>query len=124
LIGFPYTLSHADRLASAFSLQLVPRQPLKGVITDLDNTLWSGLVGEGTPDAVRWDPATRYYLHGLYQKLLAALADEGVLVGIASKNDPAVVAEALQRSDLLIPLEKVFRSKCTGRRSPSRSAAF
>jgi FkbH-like protein len=108
LIGFPYTLSHADRLASAFSLQLVPRQPLKGVITDLDNTLWSGLVGEGTADDVRWDPATRYYLHGLYQKLLAALSEEGILVGIASKNDPAAVAQALQRSDLLIQPEKIF----------------
>ncbi len=108
LIGFPYTLSHADRLASAFSRLLAPRQPLKGIITDLDNTLWSGLVGEGTPDTVRWDPATRYYLHGLYQKLLAALSDEGILVGIASKNDPAVVAQALQRSDLLIPPDKIF----------------
>ncbi len=108
LIGFPYTLSHADLLASAFGLQLVPRTPLKGVITDLDNTLWSGLVGEGTADDVRWDPATRYHLHGLYQKLLAALSEEGILVGIASKNDPVAVAQALQRSDLLIPPEKIF----------------
>ena len=108
LIGFPYTVTHADRLASAFALFLSPRQPLKGVITDLDNTLWSGLVGEGDPDAVRWDSASRYYLHGLYQKMLAALADEGVLIGVASKNDPRGAAEALKRSDLLLPSEKVF----------------
>ncbi len=108
LIGFPYNLSHADSLASAFALLLAPRQPLKGVITDLDNTFWSGLVGEVGPDSVRWDPATRYYLHGLYQKLLAALADEGILIGVASKNDPNVVAEAFKRQDLLIPAEKIF----------------
>ncbi len=108
LIGFPYTLLHADQVAAALALALAPRQPLKGVITDLDNTLWSGLVGEAGPDAVRWDPASRYYLHGLFQKLLAALADEGTLVAIASKNDPAVASEALARPDMLIRREKMF----------------
>ena len=108
LVGFPYTLAHADHLASGLALLLAPRQPLKGVITDLDNTFWSGLVGEVGADAIRWDPASRYYLHGLYQKLLAALSDEGVLVGIASKNDPQVVTEALKRDDLLIAPEKIF----------------
>lgn len=108
LIGFPFTLPHAVQLASAFALNLAPRQPLKGIITDLDNTFWSGLVGEVGADAVRWDPATRYYLHGLFQKLLAALAEEGILIGIASKNDEAVVAEALRRQDLLISPDKIF----------------
>ena len=108
LIGFPYTLPHADHLAKGLAQLLVPQQPLKGVITDLDNTFWSGLVGEVGADAVRWDPASRYYLHGLYQKLLAALSDEGILVAIASKNDPAVVSEALKRQDLLIPPGKIF----------------
>ncbi len=108
LIGFPYTVPHADRLAHALALALAPSQPLKGVITDLDNTFWSGLVGEVGPESVRWDPASRYYLHGLYQKLLAALADEGILVGIASKNDPKVVSEALKREDLLVRPEQIF----------------
>lgn len=108
LIGFPYTVPHAGQLGRALALALTPRQPLKGIITDLDNTFWSGLVGEIGPDSVRWDPASRYYLHGLYQKLLAALADEGILVGIASKNDPKVVSEALDREDLLISPEQIF----------------
>ncbi len=108
LVGFPYAAPHADALASSLARLLAPKQPLKGVITDLDNTLWSGLVGEVGADAVRWDPATRYYLHGLYQKLLAALSDAGILVGIASKNDPRVVAEVLKRSDLLIAPSKIF----------------
>ncbi len=108
LIGFPYTVAHADQLARALALALAPRQPLKGVITDLDNTLWSGLVGEVGADSVRWDPASRYYLHGLYQKLLASLADEGILIGIASKNDPKVVTEALKREDLLISPAQIF----------------
>ncbi len=108
LIGFPYTVPHAGQLAQALALTLAPRQPLRGIITDLDNTFWSGLVGEVGAESVRWDPASRYYLHGLYQKLLAALADEGILVAIASKNDPQVVSEALDRDDLLILPEQIF----------------
>ena len=108
LIGFPYTVPHADRIADGFARVLAPSPALKGIITDLDDTLWSGLVGEIGADAVRWDAASRYHLHGLYQKLLSALADEGILVGVASKNDPSVVQAALSRNDLLIAPKKIF----------------
>lgn len=108
LIGFPYTLPHADLLAETFARLVAPSPALKGIITDLDDTFWSGLVGEIGAEAVRWDPASRYHLHGLYQKLLSALAEEGVLVGIASKNDPAAVQAALNRDDLLISPKKIF----------------
>lgn len=108
LIGSPYTLRHAAAVGSGLARLLTPAQPLKGIITDLDDTFWNGLVGEVGPDAVRWDSASPYQLHGLYQKTLCALADEGVLVAIASKNDAAVVDEAFRRPDLLIPASKIF----------------
>ncbi len=108
LTGLPYTIAHADRLAEAFARLLAPAPTLKGIITDLDDTFWSGIVGEVGPEAVRWDAASRYHLHGLYQKMLAALADEGILIGIASKNDASVVREALKRNDLLISPKKIF----------------
>ena len=108
LIGSPYSLGHADALAAGLAHLLLPAQPLKGIIVDLDNTFWNGIVGEVGADAVRWDSASSYHLHGLFQKTLCALADEGVLVGVASKNDPAVVGEAFKRADLLIPPEKIF----------------
>ena len=108
LLGFPLDTRYADRAAEAYARLLSPAPPLKGIITDLDNTLWHGIVGEIGPDAVRWDPATRYHLHGLYQKVLASLAEDGVLVAVASKNDPSVVAAAMGRSDLMLPADKIF----------------
>jgi FkbH-like protein len=57
---------------------------------------------------VSWDLSSHHQSHGLYQKLLASLAEEGVLVGIASKNDPAVAAQALRRDDLLLRPQHVF----------------
>jgi FkbH-like protein len=106
--GLPYALPHADRVAEALARSLAPPAPKKGLITDLDDTLWHGLVGEVGPENVAWDLASHHHLHGLYQKLLAAFAEEGVLIGIASKNDAAVARQALERADMLLPMDRIF----------------
>jgi FkbH-like protein len=108
LTGFPYTLAHADAVAFTISRLVSPSAPKKGIISDLDDTMWYGLVGETGPEGVSWDLASHHYLHALYQKLLSSLSEEGLLVGIASKNDPAVVEIALKRSDLYIDPDRIF----------------
>ena len=106
--GLPYTMQHADQLAAQLAQALLPPPPKKGIISDLDDTLWSGIVGEIGPDAVTWDLASHSQLHGLYQKLLGSLADSGTLIGVASKNDPAVVHQAFERPDLLLRADQIF----------------
>jgi FkbH-like protein len=108
LAGLPYTVPHADAVGGSLARLLAPRTPKKGLITDLDETLWSGIVGEVGSDGVSWDLASHQALHGLYQRLLASLSGQGVLIGIASRNDPAVVERALQREDILLKPEQVF----------------
>jgi FkbH-like protein len=49
----------------------------KVIVCDLDNTLWEGVVGEGT---------VTHYLER--QRVLKGLRDRGVLLSINSKNDP------------------------------------
>ena len=106
--GLPYTMQHADRLAAQLAQTLLPPPPKKGIISDLDDTLWNGIAGEVGPDAVTWDLASHCQLHGLYQKLLSSLADSGTLIGAASKNDPAVVHQTFERPDLLLRSDQVF----------------
>lgn len=106
--GFPYRIAHADSVAGLLVRLIAPPVPLKGIITDLDDTLWSGLAGELGPDGVHWDLAGKAQEHGLYQQLLASLADAGVLIAAASKNDPAVVERAFARPDLILKAEYVF----------------
>ena len=55
-----------------------------------------------------WDLHSHTQLHALYQKLLSSLADSGTLIGVASKNDPAVAAKAFERKDLSLKPEQVF----------------
>lgn len=106
--GFPYKQRHADVFAGLLIDVLYPPAPKKGLITDLDNTLWSGIVGEIGITNVCWDLGRKAQVHGLYQQLVAALADSGVLVGVASKNDAAVAGEALRRTDMLIKEGSLF----------------
>lgn len=100
--GFPYRLGHADALAELLAALVADAQPKKGLITDLDDTLWRGLLGEVGVAGVTWDLAAGGHGHALYQQLLAALAESGVLIAVASKNDPGLVEDALRRSDLLV----------------------
>lgn len=106
--GFPYSLPFADALAARLTALLLPPVPKKGLITDLDNTLWMGIVGDDGPGNVHWSIDRRARAHGIYQQFLGALAAQGVLVGVASKNDPEPVAEALGRTDLLLNADALF----------------
>ncbi|MGC2331984.1 MAG: HAD-IIIC family phosphatase [Candidatus Acidiferrales bacterium] len=85
-----------------------PETPKKGLITDLDDTLWSGILGEVGTDNIFWDLEHRSQAHGLYQRLLYALSEAGVLIAAASKNDPQLVDRALERQDLVLPATALF----------------
>jgi FkbH-like protein len=91
-------------------LATLVRNPLakKGLITDLDNTLWMGILGEVGPEGISWDLDHHSQKHGLYQQLLASLAESGTLIGVASKNDPALVEEAFRVRMPLLARERIF----------------
>lgn len=106
--GFPYKLAHADILAELSVQCLFPLPPKKGIITDLDQTLWKGILGDAGVEGVSWSLEGKSQAYALYQQLLASLADSGVLVAIASKNDPKLVETALQRPDILLQPSQIF----------------
>lgn len=105
---FPYSRSHAAALGAALARALQPPAPLKGLITDLDDTLWRGLVGEVGADGVHFDLDRRSHVHALYQQLLQSAAEAGVLLAVASKNAPEVAERALAREDLRLGRERLF----------------
>jgi FkbH-like protein len=105
---FPYTLPHASALAGMLAGLIVKKPTKKGLITDLDDTLWGGIVGEDGVSGISWQVDRRTHMHGLYQQFLASLAGAGVLIGVASKNDPALVRQAFDRSDLILSKADIF----------------
>lgn len=106
--GFPYRVEHANTLAERLAALLRPATAKKGLITDLDHTLWRGIAGEDGVDALSWHLDRGDHAFALYQQMLASLADLGVLIGVASRNDPNVIEQALAREDLLVPRDTFF----------------
>ncbi len=106
--GFPYQLTHADHVARLLVELVSPRPPKKGLITDLDDTLWQGILGDDGVDGISWDLDHHSQLHAIYQQLLNALAKAGVLVAVASNNDPSLVREAFQRTNLVLDPQQVY----------------
>jgi FkbH-like protein len=106
--GFPYSIPHTDALAGAMAGLLKLAPPKKGLISDLDDTMWRGIVGEEGPNGVSWDLAGHAQVHGLYQQMLQALAEQGVLIGVASRNKAETAEKALGRSDLVVKRDKIF----------------
>jgi len=120
--GFPYTVPYASIVARTWVEVLYPLPPKKGLITDLDDTLWSGIVGEVGIEGISWDQQHHAQLHGLYQQMLGNLADCGVLIGACSKNELTVVQAALKRKDLFLNSENLF-PVCAGWGEKSKSVS-
>jgi FkbH-like protein len=108
LTGFPYSLGHASAMGELLASLIENRPPMKGLITDLDDTLWSGIVGDDGVDAISWNLDNHSQMHGVYQQFLSSLAAAGILLGVASKNDENSVTRAFERRDLLLSKDDVF----------------
>ncbi len=108
LSGFPYTAEHADAVGALLARLIASPAPKKGLITDLDDTLWRGVLGEEGVEGVSWDLDHHSHMHGLYQQLLASLAEAGVLLAVASRNNPELVERAFQREDMILPKDRLF----------------
>ena len=106
--GFPYTLEYASVLGELLSALIDLNSPMKGLITDLDDTLWAGVVGDDGIDGISWSLDGHSQMHGVYQQLLSSLASAGVLIGVASKNEEETVRQAFQRQDILLSSDDVF----------------
>lgn len=81
---------------------LAPRhvQPLRGMLLDLDNTLYRGVLGEDGPEAVVLQTG-----HRKLQELLVAEHERGMLLGVVSRNEQKDV-EKLFASRPDFPLQR------------------
>ena len=108
MAGFPYKVSHASAVAALLALLSQNPTPKKGLITDLDDTLWGGILGEVGTEGVSWHADQHTHIHGLYQQFLDSLASAGILIAAASKNDRALAEQALERKDLIISRDYIY----------------
>ena len=94
----------AYALAFVRSLRVLFRPMRKVLCTDLDGTLWGGILGEDGPEGITTGTAFPGNCYRTYQQYLRRLRARGVLLAIVSKNNLADVDEAfaVRGSDLAL----------------------
>jgi FkbH-like protein len=68
----------------------------KCLVLDLDNTLWGGIVGEDGPSGIRLGTEYPGSAFLEFQRAILELRGRGVLLAVASKNNPADVEEVFR----------------------------
>lgn len=83
----------------------LPASPKKLLVSDLDNVMWRGIVGEDGPQALEFGPSGGGYPHFIYQSLLKRLRNEGTLLACVSRNDPVLAKQPFELPDFGISLD-------------------
>jgi FkbH-like protein len=88
------------------SALLLPRR--KCLVLDLDNTLWGGVLGEDGVEGIAIGQEGTGLAFREFQLALKALAQRGVLLAIASKNNPGDALEVLEHHPEMVLRRKDF----------------
>lgn len=102
--GCPIAGVSLDAVAEAGITRLVNQraETAKVLVTDLDNTLWAGIVGDDGPEGIRFRPDGAGFPHFLYQTFLRRLRDDGVLLAAVSKNQPGAALAPFQAGEMVL----------------------
>lgn len=93
-------LAAADVVAA---LRAVRGEARKLVVLDLDNTLWGGVVGDvGWENLVLGGHDAQGEAFADFQVALKSLKNRGIVLALASKNDPTVALDAIDRHPEMI----------------------
>jgi len=68
----------------------------KALVTDLDNTLWGGIIGEDGMSGIQIGPEHPGAAYQLLQRAMLDLYQRGIILAVCSKNNPSDAMEALE----------------------------
>ncbi len=106
----PWSEAGAARLAAHVwaGLRATHLGGRKGLILDLDNTLWGGVVGETGPHGVELGESPEGHAFVAVQQYAKDLRGRGVVLGVASKNNPADAREPfVENREMVLRLEDI-----------------
>ncbi len=87
-IGCPFSSSHLSDVASQAVKEINKKTANKKVlITDFDNVMWRGVIGEDGLDGIQHEAHGAGYVHYVYQTYLKKLKNAGILIAGVTRND-------------------------------------
>jgi FkbH-like protein len=97
----PASLGRVASLVVEMALR-EPAQSSKVLVTDFDNTLWKGVVGEVGVAGLAFTSAGLGFPHFVYQTYLRRLRLSGALLAGVTKNDPDLAIAPLQSDESVL----------------------
>ncbi|MGA2713510.1 MAG: HAD-IIIC family phosphatase [Bryobacteraceae bacterium] len=106
----------ADKLSAMAQEWLRFLHPLCGrigkvLVTDLDNTLWGGVIGEDGMDGIKLGREYPGASHHALQRVLLDLHNRGILLAIASKNNETDAVQAIEHHPEMLLRERHFAAR-------------
>lgn len=101
---FPLTQEAVGALAREYMKYLRALKGLfrKCLVLDLDNTLWGGVIGEEGLDGIKLGPTYPGNAFVEFQQHILGLHDRGVILAVASKNNPQDVEEVFAKHPSMV----------------------
>jgi len=93
----------------------------KCLVLDLDNTLWGGVLGEDGPGGIQLGPDYPGSAYVEFQRAIRGLRQRGVILAIASKNNPADVDEVFATNGHMVLRPEDFSALRVGWNAKSQS---
>ena len=102
--GYPFPGNKVSSIAKSITDKaLGEQQPLfKVLVTDLDNVLWKGVIGEDGLENLHYHADKNGYKHYIYQTFLKKLQQSGVLLAAVSRNDAELALTPFKKGDLYL----------------------
>jgi FkbH-like protein len=102
--GCPIDSRGLDAVAEAIVHRVFApmREPAKVLVTDLDNTLWAGIVGDDGATGLYYGPEGRGFRLFILQTFLRRLQERGVLLAAVSKNDAETALAPLRSGHMVL----------------------
>jgi FkbH-like protein len=107
-INLPMRAEYTVTLADEWVRYLCPLvgKVSKVLVTDLDNTLWGGVIGEDGMNGIRLGQDHVGYAFRAVQRVLLDCSQRGILLAICSKNNPDDARRVFaEHPDMLLKLE-------------------
>ncbi len=97
-VGLPLAAHSVVHLATEWLRFIHPLvgKTCKVLVTDLDNTLWGGVVGEDGPQGIALGAEYPGASYQVLQRAILDLYHRGVILAVCSKNNPADALEVIE----------------------------
>lgn len=108
----PFSLSLSKQLVFEVIGSVLERQgkTIRGLILDLDNTLWGGIVGEDGKDHLLLGSEFPGNTFVYFQRKLKELQSRGIFLALCSKNSPELALDAIKTHPHMVLKETDFSS--------------